>query len=160
MRTTIVPAQITTVEDRIMGSLGFSQLLLLVLPLFVGFGLFMILPPFHSASLYKYVIIGVLIILSSVLAIRVRGKIILSWLVTIMRYNLRPGIYVFDKNTSAYRIDYEKIPIRKTKQATNKIKALPKSALNQTSDLLNGLAVSDLRFEVGKNGDLRVFIKD
>ena len=58
MKMTVVPAQVTTVEDRIIGSLGFSQILLLVIPIFVSAGVFALVPPFMGSAIYKYVIIG------------------------------------------------------------------------------------------------------
>lgn len=58
MRMTVVPAQITTVEDRIIGNLGFSQILLLIVPLFVSAGVFVLLPPFIGGAIYKYIIMA------------------------------------------------------------------------------------------------------
>ena len=49
MKMTVVPAQVTTVEDRIIGSLGFSQILLLVIPIFVSAGVFALVPPFMGS---------------------------------------------------------------------------------------------------------------
>ena len=34
MRTTVIPAQITTVEDKIAGSLNLTQILILMIPVF------------------------------------------------------------------------------------------------------------------------------
>ena len=99
MRTTIVPAQITTVEDRIAGRLGLSQLLLLIMPIFGGSALFVILPPFFAYSTYKVVLITCVAVLSALLAIRIKGKILLFWTITLFRYNLRPKYYLFNKNS-------------------------------------------------------------
>ena len=41
MKMTVVPAQVTTVEDRIIGNLGFSQILLLIVPVFAAAGIFL-----------------------------------------------------------------------------------------------------------------------
>ena len=101
MKTTVVPAQVTTVEDRIMGNLGLSQILLIILPVFIGAGLYALLPPNMVGSLYKYLIITVVSLVSFILAIRIRGKIVLLWILTIARYNLRPKYYIFNKNTQA-----------------------------------------------------------
>lgn len=103
MRTTIVPAQITTVEDRIAGRLGLSQLLLLIMPIFGGSALFVILPPFFAYAIYKVVFITCVAILSALLAIRIKGKILLFWAVTLLRYNLRPRYYLFNKNSAHMR---------------------------------------------------------
>lgn len=103
MKVTVVPAQVTTIEDRIIGSLGFSQILLLITPVFMSAGIIVLLPPVMAGSDYKYVIISVLVLIFTLLAVRIKGKIIGLWLMQILRYNLRPRYYVFDKNTSANR---------------------------------------------------------
>lgn len=99
MRTTIVPAQITTVEDRIAGRLGLSQLLLLIAPIFGGSAVFVIFPPFFNYATYKVVLIVCVAVLSALLAIRIKGKILLSWAVVLIRYNARPKYYLFNKNS-------------------------------------------------------------
>ena len=98
MRTTIVPAQVTTVEDKIAGSLGVSQLLLLITPIFFGSGLFVVLPPFFQYATYKLVVITCLIVLCGLCAIRIKGKILLLWVVVLCRYNVRPRYFVLNKN--------------------------------------------------------------
>lgn len=86
MKMTVVPAQVTTVEDRIIGSLGFSQILLLVVPIFMSAALFVLLPPFLNGAVYKYVVMGVVALICCILAVRIKGKIVALWLVTIVRY--------------------------------------------------------------------------
>ena len=56
MRTTVVPAQVTTVEDRIIGKLGFSQIVLLMIPVFLSAGIFTLLPSAMNGALYKYIL--------------------------------------------------------------------------------------------------------
>ncbi len=90
MKMTVVPAQVTTVEDRIIGTLGFSQILLLIVPVFASAGIFTLLPPFMGSAIYKYVVMGVVAMIFCILAIRIKGKIVAFWLVTILRYNLQP----------------------------------------------------------------------
>lgn len=106
MRSTVVPAQVTTVEDKIAGQLGLSQILLLTIPIFGGSAAFVFLPPFFNYALYKILIIAVLVIVSGILAIRIKGKILLAWIGIAISYNMRPQYYVFDKNTDHLR--YEK----------------------------------------------------
>ena len=162
MRTTVVPAQVTTVEDRIMGNLGFSQLALIVIPVFVGAGIFIIFPPVMHGSLYKYVISAAFALLMGILAIRIKGKIILLWLVTILRYNLRPQFYLFNKNTENHRNNY-----RSTKQTAEddtteavarQIVSMPKLAFQDSARVLEAIQNqnSNLRFEATKKGGLRV----
>src|ERR1039458_6831582 len=97
MKVTIVPAQVTTVEDRIAGNLRLSQLLLLTTPVFSGSLLYVVLPPVFHGAIYKLVLIVALFIICSLMAIRIKGKILLLWLVVLVHYNLRPRFYVFNK---------------------------------------------------------------
>lgn len=162
MRQTVIPAQVTTVEDRIMGNLGFSQIALLVLPIFIGAGLFVILPPFMHGSFYKYVVVVAIGLLFGLLAIRVKGRIILLWLVTILRYNLRPTYYIFNKNVSTHREQYIAKQSKVDKQATQKPKQeptkLPKLAFHDAAYALNVLHEPNrnVRFEMNKKGGLHV----
>jgi len=104
MKTTIIPAQITTVEDKIAGNLSLTQIILLIIPVFSSPLLYMYLPPFMGFSWYKVIILVVLGTPSFILAIRIKGKIVLDWLVVIMRYGFRPKFYVFNKNDTNGRI--------------------------------------------------------
>lgn len=45
MRTTIVPAQVTTVEDRIFANLSLPQVILLFIVIFVSGGVFLFAEP-------------------------------------------------------------------------------------------------------------------
>ena len=103
MKTTVVPAQVTTVEDKIAGNLNFTQLLLLTTPVFLSGALFAFLPSFMNMTSYKIVICAVLVFVFASLAIRIKGKILLVWISIISRYNLRPRYYIFDKNSSHLR---------------------------------------------------------
>ena len=162
MKATVVPAQVTTIEDRIMGNLGFSQLALFVVPVFVAAGLFIILPPVMHGSPYKYLVAILIGIVCGVLAIRVKGKIILLWLVTILRYNLRPKYYLFKKSTATYREDYRAhkpdTVEEANKQQTKQITQIPKLAFHDAAYVLNTInnPESKLRFEMTKKGGLNV----
>jgi hypothetical protein len=98
MKSTIVPAQITTVEDKIAGNLTLSQLLLLSAPIFGGSILYIVFPPTLHFALYKIVMVALLSLIFGLMAIRVKGTILLLWAVIIVRYNLRPRYHIFDKN--------------------------------------------------------------
>lgn len=103
MKTTIVPAQITTVEDKIAGSLSLSQLLLLVAPVFIGSAVFIVLPPSLELMAYKIVIITLIAIVCCSLAIRIKGRILLLWAVIILRYVRRPRYFIANKNDAYLR---------------------------------------------------------
>jgi hypothetical protein len=107
MKQTVVPAQVTTVEDRIVGNLGISQMILLSLPILAAGIIFTILPPALHFALYKLLFLVPFMALCAVLAIRIKGKIILFWIIVRVRYNLRPEYYVFNKNTTANRELYD-----------------------------------------------------
>lgn len=166
MKVTVVPAQVTTVEDRIAGNLGFSQLLLLVMPIFTSFVVFVLLPPFMRISPLKIVIISVLTFLCWLMAIRIKGKILLLWLVVIARYNLRPSFYVFNKNNEAGREQYRELLVKEP--ATEKVKATAKqiapSGLEladkvRTLNFINNPA-ANVHFETNKKGKLYVRITE
>jgi len=161
MKTTVVPAQVTTVEDRIMGNLGFSQLALFMLPIFFGAGLFALLPPMMHGSVYKYVVIVCISLLSCILAIRIKGKIILLWLITILRYNLRPKYYLFQKSTAMFREEYKTQKTEESEEAKNAAKekvSLPKLAFPDAAYVLEAINKPErnLRFEMTKKGGLHV----
>lgn len=162
MKMTVVPAQVTTVEDRIIGNLGFSQILLLIVPVFASAGIFTLLPPFMGSAIYKYVVMGVVAMIFCILAIRIKGKIVAFWLVTILRYNLRPKYYLFNKNVTTLRENY---PLRKEQQEPEKTapKVTKKVARHQldipaTAKVLATLEnpAARVRFETGKKGNLHV----
>lgn len=163
MKMTVVPAQVTTVEDRIIGNLGFSQILLLIVPVFAAAGIFVLLPPFMGGALYKYVIMGVVALLFGLLSIRIKGKIVALWLVTVLRYNLRPKYYLFNKNVTTGRDEYHgKAVAPEAKEATEK-KPVKKTSLNQldiptTARILATIEnpATNFRLETGKKGNLHV----
>lgn len=166
MKQTVVPAQVTTVEDRIAGSLGLSQLLILVAPIFIGTALYFLLPPFARASVYKLVIISSLFFICALLAIRIRGKIVLFWLAILLRYNLRPRFYVFDKRTLDGREEYaaakeaEKQPETTAKpERTRKLLSLSTADIVKLEGLMENPA-ANLHFETNKQGGLYVRITE
>ncbi|GAC1391372.1 MAG: hypothetical protein NVSMB46_03650 [Candidatus Saccharimonadales bacterium] len=103
MKTTVVPAQITTVEDKIAGNLSFTQLLLLTTPIFIDGFLYVVFPPFTRLSVGKIIICGIAAILCLILAVRIKGTLILSWVVVLISYYMRPTYYLFNKNSDYLR---------------------------------------------------------
>jgi hypothetical protein len=162
MKTTVVPAQVTTVEDRIVGNLSFSQMIFLIIPVFASAAIFAVLPPLMGAAVYKYVIIGLFVITCSTLAIRIKGQILAVWFVTILRYNVRPKYYLFNKNVATLREDYP-IRINKGEQrdapAKSKQRVIqPKLDIPATARVLAALEnpAANVRFETTKKGALYV----
>ncbi len=103
MRTATIPAEVTSVEDRIAGNLNLTQIALLVIAVFSATAIFAILPPIDQLILYKIPVIGFAVLTCLILAIRIKGKVVLNWLITLIRYNLRPRYYVFNKNEAYLR---------------------------------------------------------
>ena len=162
MKVTVVPAQVTTVEDRIVGNLGFSQMLLLITPVFVSAAIFALLPPMMGTALYKYILMASILFVCALLAIRIRGKILAAWLVTIARYNVRPKYYLFNKNTPSMREEFAAIA-EPTKESTAEFPDAKRSLIPRLNELETAqlLAViehpsANLRFETTKKGTLHV----
>ncbi len=167
MKVTVVPAQVTTVEDRVAGNLSFSQLILFAIPVFGGSLLYAILPPFMGASSYKIVFITIFALICTILAIRIKGKIVLLWLITLLRYRLRPRRYVFNKNTSVSREDYPVVPdmaeesSEKSKQ-DKRHEIIPLLGLSEKAYLYDMLSdpIGRLRFDITKKGGINVSIPE
>ena len=103
MKSTIVPAQMTTVEDKIIGSLSITQMALLIAPVIILAVMFAMLPPFVKVTPYKLSVGGVFILIGTILAVRLKGELVLNRMLTRAAYNSRPKYYVFDKNDSYVR---------------------------------------------------------
>ncbi len=103
MKTTPIPAQITTVEDKIAGNLSMMQLILLLSPLFLSVFIFAVLPDRMDFNFYKVVLMLLSLIIFLTLAIRIKERIILTWLILLVSYHLRSHIFVFDKNDGYLR---------------------------------------------------------
>ena len=165
MKVTVIPAQVTTVEDRITGNLSVSQIVLFAIPIFGGSLLYAALPPSMEFSLYKLIMIGFVSILAGLLAIRIKGKIILVWALILLRYRLRPRHYLFNKNTALYREDYPE-PLKEADAGTTVKEhtpaVLPKLGIQEKAYVYATLddPISRLRFETTKKGGLNVRITE
>lgn len=166
MKQTVVPAQVTTVEDRIVGNLGISQMVLLALPTLATGLVFTVAPPALHIALYKLVVLIPFALLCAVLAIRVKGKIILFWIVVRLRYNLRPQYYVFDKNTLANREQYAATKATElADDQTEKVAIHRQRSSLTTAETIRTFAAMDdpaakLAFTTDKKGKLYVRITE
>jgi len=159
MKQTIVPAQITTIEDRIIGRISFRQLILLITPVFVATAMFIILPKFMSLSPYKLVIWLPIALGLMVSAVRLKNRLLIDWFILIARYIRRPSYYVYNKNSLSNR---SLPPVPKT--LTPKPPAKQKVYSNTAQPSLGQLAqldrlVSQFQFKATKKGDLSVTFK-
>jgi hypothetical protein len=166
MKTTIVPAQVTTVEDKIAGNLNFTQLLLLVTPVFISGALFAFLPPFMNLRGYKIVISVSIAVVCMTLAIRIKGKILLLWISIIGRYNLRPRYYLYNKNDLHLRVEPKQkadvafetaVNVKKTE--VKKVQDMPLTELVRLENVVSDPR-SKFHFKATKKGGLRVYIQE
>ena len=126
MKTVVIPAQITTVEDKIAGNFNLTQIMLLMAPVFWTVLVYTVFAPRMQLTMYKVPIIFLVTLVCIALSIRIKEKVVLSWVIILLTYNLRPKYYLLDKNDSYLRtID---LPVfEKTKrnllkkEATNKL---------------------------------------
>ena len=92
-RTRLIPIEVLRVEDKILGSLNFVQVGLLALPLAAAV-ILLFLPPVGKLPIYKLALVGLTFAISGLLAVRLSERLILSWLLLITRYNVRPQRYI------------------------------------------------------------------
>lgn len=102
-RNTVVPAQVMTVEDKIVGSLGMKQLILLGIGVIGSGCIFLMMVPTGKITALKLLVIIVLNIVTTCGAIRYKGELLLQWAAIGLAYMLRPRYWVYDKNTTYLR---------------------------------------------------------
>lgn len=164
MKTTVVPAQITTVEDRIAGNLTFPQIVLLIIPLITSAAIYVVFPQKMHFSTAKIILIAFQFIFFCGLAIRFRGKILADWLVIYLRFMARPRRYVFTKNDMAARNGYIKLDEKliveeeKTEEKHFHIEELKTTERIQVDRLLENPELS-LSFKIAKRGGIDVHLK-
>lgn len=138
MRTTIIPAQITTVEDKIAGSLNMTQILILMFPVLWTALIYILFAPAMKIVPYKLGLIGVVIVMCLILVIRIKDKIVAEWLGVVLRYQFRPKYWLYNKNDTTNRIidipDIPDIALVKRK-STKKVSSDQKTEIN-ISDLV------------------------
>lgn len=166
MRTTIVPAQITTVEDKIAGSLTLPQIFLLLLPVFLGGFMYISFSPQLNFAVYKIVLFLVIGLVSGILAIRFKEKMIVSWVILLLRFVIRPKYFVFNKNDFSQRDIIQEEIITVTKKATahtkTKKKILKQISVAQALQLeqLIGNPKANISFRFEKKGGINVSVSE
>lgn len=165
MRTTVIPAQITTIEDKIAGNLNLTQILILMVPVFWTTIVYTVFTPTMRLAWYKLPLIVIVLFVSLVLSLRIKGKVIIEWLFVLFRYFLRPKYYVLNKNDAYLRVldlpVFEKKPNKFFKLKLVKkvmVPALPK--LNIADFVKLETAIANPRytvsFKTGKKGGINV----
>jgi hypothetical protein len=99
VKSVTVPAEITGVKDKIGGYLMLNQVIILSSGLLLDFLIFIALPKFLTINLYKTTLMAIVFAVFGTLSIQYKGEIVLSWLLLILKYNLRPRYYIYDKNS-------------------------------------------------------------
>ena len=162
MRSTVIPAQITTVEDKIAGNLSMTQIVILLVPVFVGTLIFAIFPPTMHLALYKLPPVLLVLLVCLLLSLRIKGKVVLSWLTILLSYNLRPKYYIFNKNDHYLRNipDFEeKVKIQKNILVEKDLKVPAKNfGLKELKELESFIKNPGYSFSLkpGKKGGLYV----
>jgi len=127
MRTTIIPAQITTVEDKIAGSLNMTQILILLFPVLWTALIYVLVYPVMKLSAFKLTLILLITLVCVILILRIKDKIIAEWLGVLLKYWLRPKYYLFNKNDLISRtVDMPDLPAELV-TANNAVKTLVKT---------------------------------
>jgi hypothetical protein len=163
MKTTVVPAQITTVEDRIAGNFTFGQIFLMIVALILATVLYVVIPPRMHLGSFKLVLIILQFVVFGGLAIRINGKIVAEWLAVYSKYSKRPRRYIFTKNDETGR---EENPDAKRqavaaeepkKKPRIAVQALPLTEETRISELMANPSLT-LSFELAKKGGIDVSI--
>ncbi len=148
MRSVIIPAQITTVEDKIVGNLSMSQIMLLLIPVFWTGIVYVLFPASMEFTLYKILLIVLVFLGSLVAALRIKGILVVQWIAIIATYNLRPRYFVSNKNDLYLRdIEYPEFKsnaIFSRKKITKRVSSKSKAQRITYEDILKkrNIAVS------------------
>jgi len=157
MRTTIIPAQITTVEDKIAGNLNLTQILILMVPVFITAVVFVLIPPTMKLVYYKLILILFFSVVCLILALRIKGRVLFNWLLILSQFKLRPKIFVFNKNDNYLREMEIEVVKKKTKaKETNVIKIISQ----KEQALVEAETIKFLHFINDKNNSLSFKLSD
>ena len=157
MRTTVIPAQITTVEDKIAGNFNLTQIMLLISSLFIAVGIYAVLPTRLHFSVYKIPLIIAGFFVCCTLALRIKDRVVLNWLFILAGYYLRPAYYVSDKNDVYLReIVLEPVIKKKTRRAVRLSKAKKEKEVPmfdpESVERILGISRAKLSFKFDKEG--------
>ncbi len=169
MRTKVIPAQITTVEDKIAGNLSLTQIMILISPVCLATIIYVLFPPSMQLVVYKLALTIVITLICIFLSLRIEGVVVAQWLIILFRYNLRPRFYVFNKNDTYQRLlDLPKIVTKP--RFTFKKKVVKETVETKLSTLHISDAIKleyaltnkkfDLKFRVAKKGGLNVAFQE
>jgi hypothetical protein len=168
MRTTVIPAQITTVEDKIAGNLNLTQILLLMVPVFWTTIVYSVFSPAMQLAWYKIPVVLIVSLISIALSLRIKGKVVLNWIIVLLRFNIRPRFYLFNKNDVFMRLvdlpvfEKKKVKLFKKSLAKKNAKTISPgfgfSELVKLENLIKNPKYT-LSFKAGKKGGMHVAFK-
>lgn len=161
MRNTIILAQITTVEDKITGNLSLTQIILLIIPVFVMTILFSLVPPVMKLGIFKTILFSLSALICGILALRIKGRVILNWLLVWLKFKSRPTYYVWDKNDDYLRENELTKEIKDKKKVINRVKTKEKETVLTEIDTMKLINLinnqkNSLSFGFNKQGGLHV----
>ena len=140
MRTTVIPAQITTIEDKIAGNFNLTQISLLLASLFIATLIYAVFPQRMAFSLYKIPFIMIEFLICVTLSLRIKGRVVLNWIFILSSYYLRPTYYIYSKNDVFMR-HLDLMPAPENKKVVSTAKAFAKK-----NKLQQVLSVSDISY--------------
>ena len=94
MKIELIPAEVTSLEDTIVGKLTIAQLILICLPLFLGLLVFLALPPLASLAWYKLVAVAPVAVFCGLGALRVADQLLLQASLKRLAYQRRTKVYL------------------------------------------------------------------
>lgn len=164
MKTSIVPAQIMTVEDRIAANLSLTQMILLIIPVFFSALIFAVLPPFFKLDPLKLALAGLFALLPFGLAIRFRGEVVFKTLRTALTFWFRPRLYLLSRRPEICHCDQVvadplEAEADKTNRGTNFQPATQPLDEAQTAELIKLLKARNISFLSNKQGKFSAIIK-
>jgi len=157
MKTTIIPAQITTVEDKIAGKLSLTQIMILMIPVFWSGLVYILFLPRMEFTSYKVIISIPVLITAFVLSLRIDDKLVINWLMLLLRYNTRPKYYVFNKNDAFLRtLDIPVLPKKMTKFVKAEVKTESKARSGVKEWIVFEKGKENIRFKTNGKGGINV----
>jgi len=157
MRTTIIPAQITTVEDKIAGNLNLTQIFILMVPVFFTTILFVFIPPTMRLVWYKVALILIFSSICLILAIRIKGRVLFNWFLILCQFKLRSRLFVFNKNDDYLR--EVELEVLEKKSKVNEVKTV-KIISKKEKELVEAEAIKFLYFVKDQKNSLSFKLSD
>ncbi|HUA13578.1 MAG TPA: PrgI family protein [Candidatus Sulfotelmatobacter sp.] len=160
MKTSNIPAQITTVEDKITGNLSFKQLLILVAAICSDFLIFIVVPRPLKISALKVAICCAVTALISSLAYKHDGRLLYSWARLIYRFNSRPRFYVYNKNDLSFRPNFD-TKQRAIENQESVVEDKPMEDIKYSLESLNKLSLEEyieIKFSRDKKAGLKAYV--